>query len=178
MNIDFGRLIINDSRPLVFILSGAGLSAESGIPTFRGKDGLWKNLYPSEIASDTALKERPEDVFEFYNFRIGKAAACLPNSAHTAIAQFQQSIKDYCDVVHVTQTWTISTNSQALPRSSICTEIFSHRFAAGVKTLSRGSVFIRKIMSVRSAAHLATRSDRMWFSLAKCRTAWIGLQVI
>ena len=84
MNIDFGRLIINDSRPLVFILSGAGLSAESGIPTFRGKDGLWKNWYPSEIASDTALKERPEDVFEFYNFRIGKAVDCLPNAAHTS----------------------------------------------------------------------------------------------
>lgn len=103
MNIDFGRLIINDSRALVFILSGSGLSAESGIPTFRGKDGLWKNWYPSEIASDTALKERPEDVFEFYNFRIGKAIDCLPNAAHTSIAQFQQAVKDYCDVVHVTQ---------------------------------------------------------------------------
>lgn len=103
MNFDFSRMIINDSRPLVFILSGAGLSAESGIPTFRGADGLWKKMYPSEIASDTALKERPEEVFEFYNFRISKAVSCLPNAAHFAIAEFQQSVKEFCDVVHVTQ---------------------------------------------------------------------------
>lgn len=178
MNIDFGRLIINDSRPLVFILSGAGLSAESGIPTFRGKDGLWKNLYPSEIASDTALKERPEDVFEFYNFRIGKAAACLSNSAHTAIAQFQQSIKDYCDVVHVTQNVDNLNELAGSPSVFHLHGDFQSSLCSGVKTLFQGSVFIRKIMSVRSAAHLTTRSDRMWFSLAKCRTAWIGSRVI
>lgn len=103
MNIDFGRLIINDSRPLVFILSGAGLSAESGIPTFRGKDGLWKNLYPSEIASDTALKERPEDVFEFTTSESERPPPVCQTPLILQLHNFSSRLKNYCDVVHVTQ---------------------------------------------------------------------------
>lgn len=103
MEINFKELKFEGERPLVFVLSGAGLSAESGIPTFRDADGLWRKYDPKELASVGALDRQPQDVFDFYNERIKNTEPCCPNAAHIAIANFQKEVAPFCDVIHVTQ---------------------------------------------------------------------------
>ena len=103
MEINFKELTLKGDRPLVFILSGAGLSAESGIPTFRDANGLWRKYDPKELASIRALERHTQDVFDFYNERIKNAEPCRPNAAHIAIANFQKEMAPFCDVIHVTQ---------------------------------------------------------------------------
>ena len=86
-------------KKIVF-LTGAGISAESGIPTFRGAiDGLWENHNVEEVATAKAIKEHPEVVYKFLNELRDKYKDCQPNLAHKAIAELE---KDY-DVTVITQ---------------------------------------------------------------------------
>ncbi len=78
----------------VFILTGAGISAESGIPTFRGVDGLWRNYRIEEVASPYAWQRDPQLVWEFYSMRRRVAATAKPNPAHYAIARLKTVIGD------------------------------------------------------------------------------------
>lgn len=71
-------------------LSGAGISAESGIPTFRGSDGLWKNYRPEELATPEAFARDPHLVWQWYNWRKRLIAECNPNPAHFAAARLPQ----------------------------------------------------------------------------------------
>lgn len=89
--------------PIIFILSGAGLSAESGLRTFRGDNGLWKEVDPSKVDSATALMLHPEKVFEFMNERIKRYSKAQPNAAHRAIAEFCYDLSDKATVINVTQ---------------------------------------------------------------------------
>jgi len=86
---------------LSFALSGAGLSAESGIPTFRGgKDGLW-NLYdPRELATPEAFFEDPLRVWKWYLWRMHLIAKASPNPGHLALVWLERKLKDFW---HVTQ---------------------------------------------------------------------------
>lgn len=70
------------STDRVFILAGAGVSAESGIPTFRGVGGLWRNYRIEEVASPEAWNRDPRLVWEFYSMRRRVASAAKPNPAH------------------------------------------------------------------------------------------------
>lgn len=83
----------------IVILSGAGLSAESGLPTFRDSNGLWNQYAWHEVASPEGWRLRPEAVLAFYNERREKAWHAQPNAAHRAIADLQQAY----DVVVITQ---------------------------------------------------------------------------
>ena len=85
--------------PKVVILSGSGLSAESGLPTFRDAAGLWRQYSWMDLASPEGWRKQPQLVLEFYNERRAKAWAAEPNAAHRAIAALE---KDF-DVVVVTQ---------------------------------------------------------------------------
>ena len=79
----------------VTVLTGAGVSAESGIPTFRGADGLWKNYQATDLATPEAFARDPELVWEFYNWRrdlIGQKAC---NPAHTALARLEGLIPHF-----------------------------------------------------------------------------------
>lgn len=84
------------------VFSGAGLSAESGIPTFRGNtdDALWSDFNPSELASPDGFEANPERVIAWYNWRRGKLASAEPNAAHQALAaqphlaQITQNVDD------------------------------------------------------------------------------------
>jgi NAD-dependent deacetylase len=78
----------------VFILTGAGVSAESGIPTFRGAGGLWRNYRIEEVASPHAWRRDPRLVWEFYSMRRRVAAAAKPNPAHVALANLEQILGD------------------------------------------------------------------------------------
>lgn len=86
-------------KKLVF-LTGAGISAESGIPTFRDAiDGLWENHNVEEVATRKAIKEHPEVVYKFINELKNKYKDCKPNRAHELIAELES---DY-DVTVITQ---------------------------------------------------------------------------
>jgi NAD-dependent deacetylase len=79
--------------PKIVVLTGAGISAESGLPTFRGAGGLWKGYRVEEVASPHAFRKNPELVHAFYNHR-RKALqdpAILPNPAHVALAGLEQA---------------------------------------------------------------------------------------
>jgi len=78
----------------VFVLTGAGVSAESGIPTFRGVGGLWRNYRIEEVASPHAWARDPTLVWEFYSMRRQVAAAAKPNPAHIALAELEKKLGD------------------------------------------------------------------------------------
>jgi NAD-dependent deacetylase len=77
-----------ESESIVFF-TGAGISAESGIPTFRGKDGIWNKLKPEELANFDAFLRNPEMVWEWYSHRKKIIHQSEPNPAHMAIAEMQ-----------------------------------------------------------------------------------------
>ncbi len=79
---------LSKSKKIVFF-TGAGISAESGIPTFRGKDGIWNKLKPEELANFNAFMRNPEMVWEWYNHRKKIVHQAKPNPAHIAIAEMQ-----------------------------------------------------------------------------------------
>jgi NAD-dependent deacetylase len=81
------REINRDDR--ITVLSGAGISAESGIPTFRGEDGLWKGYDATQLATPEAFARDPEKVLEWYVWRRKMVADCRPNRAHEAIAALE-----------------------------------------------------------------------------------------
>lgn len=81
------------------ILTGAGVSAESGLKTFRDSDGLWENYNVYEVATPEAWDANPKLVLEFYNARRAQIAGVLPNKAH----QFLSLLDDYFDTTIITQ---------------------------------------------------------------------------
>jgi NAD-dependent deacetylase len=89
------------STDRVFILAGAGVSAESGIPTFRGVGGLWRNYRIEEVASPEAWHRDPRLVWEFYSMRRRVALAAKPNPAHVAFAHLEQNLRER--LFHCTQ---------------------------------------------------------------------------
>ena len=74
----------------IVVLTGAGISAESGLKTFRDSDGLWNGYNVYEVATPEGYKKNPKLVLDFYNMRRKEVAAALPNAAHTGIASLQQ----------------------------------------------------------------------------------------
>jgi len=84
--------IATDDR--VFILTGSGVSAESGIPTFRGSGGLWRNYRVEEVASPYAWVRDPALVWDFYSMRRRVAAGAKPNPAHLALADLERKLGD------------------------------------------------------------------------------------
>jgi len=75
-------------------MTGAGVSAESGIPTFRGKGGLWDKFRPEELASIDAFLGNPELVWEWYTYRRTLLEDVQPNAAHIALARIEEVVTD------------------------------------------------------------------------------------
>ena len=89
---------LKDSRKIVFV-TGAGISQESGIPTFRGKDGHWRKYDPMKLASIDAFYDNPKLVWEWYEDRRKNILAAKPNEGHFAISQMEE----FKDVIVLTQ---------------------------------------------------------------------------
>jgi len=79
----------------VLVLTGAGVSAESGIPTFRGKDGYWRNFDPAKLATPEAFARDPQLIWDWYRERRERIRNARPNAAHEAIARLAQHSKDF-----------------------------------------------------------------------------------
>nr|WP_321514649.1 NAD-dependent deacylase [uncultured Pseudodesulfovibrio sp.] len=84
-----------DGSNTVVALTGAGISVESGVPSFRGRDGLWKNHKPEDLARVDAFMQHPELVWEFYNWRRESVGMCVPNSAHLALVEMERRVPNF-----------------------------------------------------------------------------------
>lgn len=80
------RALLHDADRVV-VLTGAGISAESGVPTFRGPEGLWRRHRPEELATPEAFRRDPCLVWEWYAWRRSIVAGCAPNDGHRALAR-------------------------------------------------------------------------------------------
>lgn len=79
----------------VCVLTGAGISAESGVPTFRGNDGLWKKFRPEELANFGAFMRNPDLVWEWYSYRRKLISEIQPNKGHDALVELERRISDF-----------------------------------------------------------------------------------
>jgi NAD-dependent deacetylase len=89
---------VRDARGAVVVLTGAGISAESGIPTFRGKDGYWvvgsRNYMPQEMATHEMFEQAPEEVWRWYLHRFGACRDAAPNAGHAALVRLERALGD------------------------------------------------------------------------------------
>ena len=88
-------------RMRIVVLTGAGISAESGVPTFRDADGLWEGHDVLEVATPEAFLANPELVYQFYDARRAALDTVQPNAAHRALARLEDALGD--DLLVVTQ---------------------------------------------------------------------------
>lgn len=86
-------------KKTVVVFSGAGLSADSGIPTFRDTNGLWENHHVHDVAEHEAWFRNPEMVLRFYEDRFNNYKACAPHDGHKALAKLEEKF----NVFHITQ---------------------------------------------------------------------------
>ena len=93
----------------ITVLTGAGISADSGVPTFRGTDGMWKNFRAEDLATPEAFERDPRLVWEWYNWRRELIATKQPNAAHVAVAQLERRCQDF---------WLITQNVDGLHRAA------------------------------------------------------------
>lgn len=84
--VDRARETLDRARR-VLVVTGAGISADSGVPTFRGEEGLWRDHRPEELATPEAFSRDPRLVWEWYAWRRETVAGCEPNEAHLALAR-------------------------------------------------------------------------------------------
>jgi NAD-dependent deacetylase len=94
----------------VTVLTGAGISADSGVPTFRGTDGLWRNVRAENLATPEAFARDPRLVWEWYNWRRELIATKQPNPAHLALVELEHRMPD--------TFWLITQNVDALHRAA------------------------------------------------------------
>lgn len=103
------------SAGVVTVFTGAGMSAESGIPTFRGNGGLWQGMRPEELATPQAFMESPETVREFYHWRREVVLKAEPHAGHLALGKWASSDEQN---IHV-----ITQNVDGLHQRSRCPRV-------------------------------------------------------
>ena len=94
----------------VTVLTGAGISADSGVPTFRGTEGLWNNFRPEELASRDAFERDPKLVWEWYNWRRKLLSTKSPNPGHEALVKLEKQVEEF---------WLITQNVDGLHALSL-----------------------------------------------------------
>jgi NAD-dependent deacetylase len=89
---------VRETNGRVVALTGAGISAESGIPTFRGSEGFWvvgsRNYIPQEMATHAMFEAAPEEVWRWYLYRFGIVRHAEPNAGHRALVRLEQALRD------------------------------------------------------------------------------------
>lgn len=87
--------------PTLFVLTGAGISAESGLGTFRDKGGIWSKFDPMKLATPEAFAADPANVHAFYNARRQNLLAAAPNPAHAALARLEAALEEAGGRLHL-----------------------------------------------------------------------------
>ncbi|MBK9306191.1 MAG: NAD-dependent deacylase [Nitrospira sp.] len=93
----------------IVVLTGAGISADSGVPTFRGKNGLWRTHRAEDLATPEAFERDPRLVWEWYNWRRELIATKQPNPAHHAVVELEQRYQNF---------WLVTQNVDGLHRDA------------------------------------------------------------
>ncbi|MFG0320397.1 MAG: NAD-dependent deacetylase [Planctomycetota bacterium JB042] len=118
-------------RPVA--LTGAGVSAESGLSTFRGPGGLWNERRPEEIATPEAFAADPALVWSFYRWRRERVRACAPNAAHHALAAFEAAHEGFVLITQNVDGYHGAAGSRAVIElhgnlmTDRCSECFAER---------------------------------------------------
>ncbi len=87
------KIIVSSKR--ITVLTGAGISAESGVPTFRGSGGIWRNYQVTDVATPEAFARDPELVWEFYNWRRDLISKVTFNPGHKALVKLEKHVNDF-----------------------------------------------------------------------------------
>ena len=161
MNISSRLTELLGTAQSVCVLTGAGVSAESGIATFRGPDGLWAKFKPEELASFDAFIRNPELVWEWYTYRKTVIHQAQPNAAHTALVQMEDLVGDFTlvtqnvDNLHARAGATKVLELHGNVERSYCIEC--GKFAADVMIAAKGQA------PRCSACGGLLRPDVVWF---------------
>ncbi|MBX3327948.1 MAG: NAD-dependent deacylase [Nitrospira sp.] len=107
-NLELVRQRLAAARNIT-VLTGAGISADSGVPTFRGEDGLWRSYRAEDLATPEAFEREPRLVWEWYNWRRELIATKQPNAAHLAIVELERRAPAF---------WLITQNVDGLHRDA------------------------------------------------------------
>lgn len=94
MVLEEARKWIADANSIV-VLTGAGISAESGVPTFRGDGGMWRNFRAEDLATPEAFERDPKLVWEWYDWRRQLIAGVQPNAGHKALSRLEQAKSEF-----------------------------------------------------------------------------------
>lgn len=126
----------------ITVLTGAGISAESGIPTFRGKEGFWtvgsRNYHPQEMATQAMFRRHPDAVWAWYRYRMGLCRQARPNAGHLALAAMERALGDrFTLITQNVDNLHIAAGNSPARTMMIHGNIFHARCAAGctVETL-------------------------------------------
>ncbi len=145
----------------IVILTGAGISAESGLGTFRDKDGLWTQYDLNEVATPQGFRRNPALVHDFYNARRANCAAAKPNAAHHALARLEAALPGQVTIVtqnvddlhHRAGSRSVIAMHGALMRA--CCSACGHVW--------RAPMVMRATDPCPACARSATRPDVVWF---------------
>lgn len=146
----------------VVVLTGAGISAESGVPTFRDADGLWERHNPMDIATPEAFRRDPALVYRFYNARRTQLARAQPNAAHKALARLQRDFPG--EVFLVTQN--VDDLHERGGSSQVCHmhgELLAMSCTACESSMRAGGEFDGSSTCPACGASGQLRPDVVWF---------------
>jgi len=156
------QLISNTEKSISF-LTGAGISASAGIPTFRGKDGLWKNYDVTKFATPEGFRENPELVWEWYAWRQEKIAAAAPTPSHKAISKFEEELSRILNK----DVYVITQNVDGL-----------HQRAGSSKVIElHGSIWRIKCTKCSHKASIDKPIDKSSLKCPKCKS-WLRPDVV
>jgi len=168
---------VKRSEGKVVVLTGAGVSAESGIPTFRGAEGYWvvgsRNYMPQEMATREMFDRAPEEVWRWYLYRFGLCRFAAPNAAHAALVKLE-------DALGPERFTLVTQNIDGLHRRAGSRRVFCiHGDAAWVRCAADCGVGLLDLppFPERSKDELITAADRQRLTCPRCG-GWLRPNVL
>jgi len=178
MEPELARILegLRRARGRVVALTGAGISAESGIPTFRGADGYWvvgsRNYMPQEMATREMFDRSPEEVWRWYLYRFGACRLAQPNAGHAALVRLESALGDRFTLV--------TQNIDGLHRRAGSKRVYCiHGDAAYVRCADECGVGLLDLpeLPARGKDDPFTGADRERLTCASCG-AWLRPHVL
>jgi NAD-dependent deacetylase len=164
--MDLARALVRDAQRVV-VLTGAGISAESGVPTFRGAGGLWKQYRAEDLATPEAFARDPRLVWEWYGWRRSVVLGCAPNAAHEALARASATRRDFRIVTqNVDGLHTAACVDGAAAPLELHGALFRNRCTAcGARRDDRSSIDATSVETLPhcDACGRLMRPDVVWF---------------